>query len=112
MPIYHPIDIEYDANPHGGSDVFARAKTTFSAGSLRKTTTAANKVRQDYFEQQLFRLSGYLNSSVIPVFLDWGSQRRMDKGCIGHSIARGFLEPVSDGDNGYVEYVRISRSNS
>lgn len=107
MPEYHRIPIVYQVNPHGRSDVFARSGEPFTAASLGKTAPALNKDRQAFFEAQLARMRDYLGTSTLPVFVDWGGRRRMDKGCIGHSVARRFLEPVEDSDNGYVEYVQL-----
>jgi hypothetical protein len=108
MPNYHRVAIPYEANPYGISDVFPRARDTFASSTLRKTTAAQDRNRQDHFEAQLLRLSEYFGGMTLPVYLEWGGRRRMDKGCIGHSVARGFLQPVRDGSAGFVEQVTLS----
>lgn len=107
MPEYHRIALTYQPNPHGSSDVFSVTGGPFLASSLGKTALATNKDRQAYFEAQLMRMRTCLGTNTLPVFVNWGGRRRMDKGCVGHSVARGFLEPVQDSARGYVEYVQI-----
>lgn len=45
---------------------------------------------------------------TLPVFVNFdGYRRRMDRGCVGHSVAAGLIEPPADGVGGIVERVTL-----
>ena len=78
-----------------------------SLGPIGKTTTT-DRARQAYFPAQLIRITRMIGEPVIPVFIDFrGGRRRLDKGCIGHPIAAGVLEPPVDNAEGFVDQVRL-----
>jgi len=105
MPIYSIIPLEYIAY-EGGNDVFVKGRKGFSA-SFGKITRA-NSERQSHFEAQLHRIADSLGTNDIPVFIQWNDvANRMDRGCVGHSIVRRFLELPVEGDGSIVTHVRI-----
>ncbi|WP_307088384.1 hypothetical protein [Sphingomonas faeni] len=66
--------------------------------------------RQDHFEAELLRLRDATGSDILSIFVSFNEERRrMDKGCIGHAVARGFLDQVCDGPDGTVASVSIGR---
>jgi hypothetical protein len=103
------ISVPLDFVPLPGSnDVFVRAATPVDANDLKKTTGARNRARQDHFESELKKLSWHLGSNSVPIFIDFnGDKRRMDKGCIGHAVAAGFLEPPTNGPDGFATTVLL-----
>jgi hypothetical protein len=99
--------LDFEPRPAGKSDVFVRSAEPFTA-DLGKLTAPADQERQAFFEDQLRRIAWHLGDDTIPVFLDFnGDRRRMDKGCVGHAVASNFLEPVSNGADGYVTHVTL-----
>ncbi|PWG03522.1 hypothetical protein [Sphingosinicella humi] len=107
MPMWTPIPLDYEPWTKG-TDVFVRSSTTFDASSLGKSTPARDTARQKHFEEVVRRIAWHLGSDTVPVFIDFnGDRRRMDKGCMGHAVAGGFLEPVSNGESGYITQVTL-----
>jgi hypothetical protein len=104
-------DVEIDYRPYGaGSEPFVKSRHGFSAAGLGKDALAAGSRRQDHFEAELLRLRDATGTETLPVFVSFnGERRRMDKGCIGHAVARGFIEQVCDGPDGTVASVSIRR---
>jgi hypothetical protein len=105
MPTYTAIPLDYD--PYSGpSDVFARSSEGFPPTFGK--TSAASEPRQLHFNEQLGRLSDALGPNRIPVFIEWasGERNRMDRGCVGHAIACGFLEVADVDQDGLVSHVR------
>lgn len=98
-----------DYVPYGGSSqTFAKSAEAFTAGSIAKNTGPIS-ARQQHFEQQLRQLSELIGSPRLPVFIQFADgRRRMDKGCIGHAIASGFLRPATDTSRGFVEWVELA----
>lgn len=98
---YHPWS--------GDSDVFARSLGEITS-SFGKDGTARDKERQDHFERQLLRIRDAVGSSTLPVFIEWndGVRNRMDKGCIGHSIARGFIQRAVIDEAGHVTQIVLA----
>ncbi|MFQ3451760.1 hypothetical protein PMN64_00325 [Bradyrhizobium sp. UFLA01-814] len=91
-----------------GSDVFVTSTSPFSVESLGKTSPAENSERQAYFEGLLRSIAWHLGSEHVPVFLNFnGENRRMDKGCVGHAVAAGVLQPPRNGPDGYVASVTL-----
>nr|WP_314444415.1 DUF3427 domain-containing protein [uncultured Sphingomonas sp.] len=102
------MPLEYLPRPAGTSDVFVRAAEPFTA-ELGKATPARDQERQRFFEEQVRQIAWHLGEDRVPVFLDFnGERRRMDKGCVGHAVASGFIEPPVNGSSGYVEYVKLT----
>jgi hypothetical protein len=92
-----------------GSDVFVTSTSPFSAGSLGKASPAEKRERQAYFEELLRSIAWHLGSEHVPVFLSFnGENRRMDKGCVGHAVAAGVLQPPQNGPDGYVVSVTLA----
>ncbi len=109
MPNWTPLDLDYRAYC-AGSEPFARSREGFPAAGLAKRAAAPNSRRQSYFEAELLRISDAVGSDAIPVFLSFrGERRRMDRGCVGHAVARGILEPPVDGPGGVVDAVVLTR---
>ena len=81
----------------------------FAAGDLSKSALAADSPRQAHFEAELLRIAEDVGSSDLPVFVQFrsGERRRMDKGCVGHAVARGFVEPPVNGRGGLVTTVTL-----
>lgn len=91
------VEVDLDYEPYGeGSETFVLSTVAFRAESLGKAA-AADTVRQAHFMRQLNRLSAALGDVNLPVFVSWrGERRRMDKGCIGHALAAGLIDPPLD----------------
>jgi hypothetical protein len=111
MARYFPINLDFE--PWEGSDqpVF-REKTTshFSADEIRQDGPAEGSGRQAHFERQLLRMAEVTPDGRLPVFSQWNDKkkRRMDLGCIGHSLRRGFIEqPVDDRVLRYVTHIKL-----
>jgi len=103
------IPLDFEPRPAGKSDVFVRSSQPFTA-DLGKVSAAMDRERQRHFENQLERIAWHLGTDTVPVFLSFdGDRRRMDKGCVGHAVASGFLEAPTNGDLGYVTHVRLHR---
>jgi hypothetical protein len=104
------VRVPLDYEPlSGSSDVFVKATSTFDANSLAKKTLARDRDRQAHFEKQLEHVAWHLGTNIIPIFLDFnGVQLRMDKGCIGHAVAAGFLQAPVNGPDGHVTHVELS----
>jgi hypothetical protein len=112
MPTWTPIPLDYEPWPKG-SQVFVRAIDTFSAASLAKSTPASDTDRQQHFQELLKRIAWHLGSDTLPVFIDFnGDRRRMDKGCMGHAVASGFLMAPADASEGYVSAVALRHDNN
>src|SRR5205085_6980148 len=108
MPSWTFLPLDYEALP-GFNDVFVLSADPFDASSLGKTSPVRNSERQAYFEGLLKDIAWHLGSRTVPVFVSFnGEQRRMDKGCIGISVARGVLEPPDNGPEGYVTNVTLA----
>lgn len=105
MPTWTQLDLDY--RPFGGgSEPFARSRDGFSAGDLGKRALAGGSGRQAHFEEELLRIAAAVGGDVLPVFVRFrGERRRMDKGCVGHAVARGFIEAPVDGPAGIVDSV-------
>jgi hypothetical protein len=113
MPIYTQVDFDY--RPYGGereSEPFARSRQGFSASGLGQVAPASGSERQAHFEAELRRVGEALGTNVLPVFISFnGQKRRMDKGCVGHAVTRGFLEQPSDGSEGVVTSVTLRQGD-
>ncbi len=102
------VPLDYEPLP-GSSDVFVKATSTFDANDLAKKSLARDRARQTHFETQLKHVAWHLGTKSVPVFLDFnGVQLRMDKGCVGHAVAAGFLRAPVNGPEGYVTHVELS----
>lgn len=107
MPTWTPLDLEYRAYGKG-SEPFALSRDGFSAGDLGKRALAPDSARQSHFEAELLRIGDAIGGDELPVFVGFcGERRRMDKGCVGHAVARGFIEPPADGPGGIVTSVTL-----
>lgn len=109
MPNWTEVDLEH--RPYGaGSEPFVLSRNGFGAATLGKTAAATDSDRQEHFEREVARLSQALGSAAVPVFVSFrGERRRMDKGCVGHAVARGFIEPPLDGPEGVVDAIVVRR---
>ena len=108
MPSWTFLPLDYQTLP-GFNDVFVLATDSFVASSLGKTSPARNSERQAHFRSFLKNIAWHLGSQTVPVFVSFnGEQRRMDKGCVGLSVAAGVLEPPADGPEGYVTNVTLA----
>lgn len=107
MPEWVSVPLDFEPRPAGKSDVFVRATEPFTA-EMGKASGAADQERQAFFQDQLRRIAWHLGDDTVPVFLDFnGDKRRMDKGCVGHAVAANFLEPPTNGPDGYVTHVTL-----
>lgn len=107
MPSWTPVPLDYERWT-GETDVFVKSEAPFDA-SLGKVTPAKDTDRQAFFQDHLKRISWHLGTDTIPVFVDFnGDRRRMDKGCVGHAVAAGFLLPPQNNTEGYVTYVTLA----
>ncbi len=111
MPTWMDLDIDYE--PYGrGTETFVSSREGFSAAGLGKTSRADSS-RQDHFIRTLGRIAEHLGTKTLPVFVRFGSERRrMDRGCIGHAVAAGIIEPPVDGAAGIVEWVTLRTSGT
>jgi hypothetical protein len=107
MPEYTPINLPYAVL--GPGRVWVDSRSTFRAQSLGKYSDPGSD-RQAHFHTQLLRLSNHLGSLRLPVFVNWPGAGclRMDKGCIGHAVAAGFLRQPEDSAAGYITHVEIA----
>jgi hypothetical protein len=107
MPEWVFVPLEFEPRPEGKSDVFVKSSEPFPA-ELGQTVPAKDSERQAFFEDQLRRIAWHLGDDIVPVFLDFnGDRRRMDKGCVGHAVASGAIEPPANGADGYVTHVKL-----
>ena len=109
-PVWVEVDIAYE--PYGeGTETFVLSSAPFSADSLRKDSPA-DSARQAHFIRQLERISAALGTLDVPVFVSWaGERRRMDKGCVGHAVALGEVDALTDdGAAGWVKSVQLRRT--
>lgn len=107
MPTWTDVGIRYE--PYGqGTETFVSSRDGFPASGLRKSSSAKDSARQDHFMRTLCRLAEDTGSDTIPVFVRFGAERRrMDRGCVGHAVAAGLIEPPVDGAGGIVEWVKL-----
>lgn len=106
MPHYTPVNLHYVAYC-GGKSVFVD-RGSFVAEAIRKDTLASESPRQAHFEYQLEQLSAAVQSRSVPVFIGWRNTRnRMDVGCIGHSLARGYIADLIRDQFGSVTHVTL-----
>jgi hypothetical protein len=93
----------------GQQPVFRRSRQRYRAEDFRQTKLADNSDRQLHFEQQLRRIADSLNSDCVPFYVRWsgGEETRLDRGCVGHSQARGFIRGLIPDEGGYVSYVQV-----
>jgi hypothetical protein len=102
MPDWTPVPLDYEKYGKG-TETFVTLETGFDANSLGKTSSAADAERQQNFIRQVKNVAWHLGTEHVPVFLSFnGEKRRMDKGCVGHAVAAGAMEPPVDGPEGYV----------
>ncbi len=109
-PVWVDVDLAYE--PYGkGTETFVLNSAPFVADSLRKDGLA-DSLRQAHFISQLEKLSAALGTFEVPVFVSWaGERRRMDKGCVGHAVALGWIDaPTDDSAAGWVKFVRLRRT--
>lgn len=107
MPKWTEVDHPY-LRYGAGSEPFVVSRDGFIAWDLRKTAQAGDSDRQAHFARELTRLSQALDDLIMPVFVSFGGERRrMDKGCVGHAVARGFIRRPTDGPEGIVDAVEI-----
>ncbi len=107
MPDWTPIPLDYEKYGNG-TETFVTSETVFEASSLGKTGAATDTERQDHFLNQLRNVAWHLGTDKVPIFLSFnGEKRRMDKGCVGHAVAAGAIEPPVDGPDGYVRSVTL-----
>ena len=110
MPVFTRVNIDYE--PYGGeSDVFAKGNSSLRdlRPPFKKSTVPKDLTRQQHFER-LLELLSLETGRRVPTFVEWnGSVRnRMDKGCIGHAVAAGFLLPPENSADGYVTHIEIA----
>lgn len=65
--------------------------------------------RMENFYRNLLAMYRATASKVLPVYFKTadGSLMRMDRGCIGHAVADGFLEPLENDTEGHLLSVRL-----
>ncbi|WP_417322000.1 hypothetical protein [Erythrobacter aureus] len=107
MADYQKTDLPYA--PLGQYKVWVESRNHFDASDLKKDT-AADSDRQAQFISELKRLADHLGTATLPVFVQWPNvgRRRMDKGCVGHAVASGALEPPQNSAKGFVEHVALN----
>lgn len=109
------VDVPLEYLPWSGSQpVFRIGREIFRPDEFRQTKEAKNSDRQDHFEEQIGRIASALSTSFVPFYVRWidGKEMRLDRGCVGHSIKRGFLGlPIVSAED-YVNYVVVSETNS
>ena len=98
MPTYQSIDLQYASL--GPGMVWVDSRDPFRPGSLGKVT-APDTDRQ--------HLAQHLGTRTVPVFIRWPQvgRKRMDKGCVGHALASGYIEELITDADGYVSHVRV-----
>jgi hypothetical protein len=113
MPFYHQLNVSLESG-NFASPVFSRSDSPdpFSERNLGKNSSASDRERQAHFELQLRVIRNAAGRRRIPVWLEAeidGEHRkfRMDRGCIGHSRASGFLVDAIDDENGCIEFVTL-----
>lgn len=112
MPTWVDVGIVYE--PYGrGTETFVSSREGFPASGLRKASPASDSARQAHFMRTLGRIAEQLGSPTLPVFVRFGGERRrMDRGCVGHAVAAGLIEPPVDGAGGIVEWITLRRDAS
>lgn len=112
MPTWTDVKIEYEPYRRG-TETFASSREGFPASGLGKSSPAADSARQDHFMRTLGRMAEHLGSATLPVFVRFGGERRrMDRGCVGHAVAAGLIEPPVDGASGIVEWITLRANPS
>lgn len=107
MPDWIPVPLDYEKYGKG-TETFVASETVFEASSLGKTGAATDAKRQEHFLNQLRNVAWHLGTDNVPLFLSFnGEKRRMDKGCVGHAVAAGAIEPPVNGPDGYVISVTL-----
>jgi hypothetical protein len=107
MPDWKLVPLDYEKYGEG-TETFVASDTVFEASSLGKTGAATDAKRQKHFLNQLRNVAWHLGIDKVPMFLSFnGEKRRMDKGCVGHAVAAGAIEPPVNGPDGYVISVTL-----
>ena len=110
MPNYQIVPLDFEPWVGSIQPVFRRSKETFRATEVRQDKPADGSARQAYFEGQLRRISAVTPDGLVPVFTRWndGIGRRLDLGCIGHSVRRNVIErPQNDPIAGFVSHIAL-----
>ena len=110
MPFYTLIPLDFELWTGSQQPVFRKTRKVFAVDEIRQNKLADRSARQLFFEEQLTRVSRCMPDSGIPIFGRWndGQARRLDLGCIGHSLRRRFIEqPLNDPLLGYVTQLQL-----
>jgi hypothetical protein len=105
------IDIQLVIWPGGPSQGFHPVKRVYEYRKAETLTDLPARLtsRQAVFYRNLIRLAEVLQSQTIPIqFLDVnGNHVAMDLGCVKIAEHAGFIENLTNGQNGYLESVRL-----
>lgn len=109
MPHYDLVPLEFEPWHGSKQPIFRKSRATFRQSEILQESRAEGSLRQRFFEEQLLRMSSVMPNRLVPVFSRWndGIPRRLDLGCIGHSLKREFIERPINGDAGYITHLII-----
>ena len=113
MPEY--VDVPLDYEPWSGiQPVFRRGPAQFRECEFRQSQPAEQSNRQTHFEQQLLRVSEALGLVNVPFYVRWrgGQKMQLDRGCVGHSMRRGFVSGLRVGPTGHVTHVIVANQRT
>ena len=66
-------------------------------------------LRMENFYRNLLAMYRATGAKVLPIYFVTadGRRTRMDRGCIGHAVAEGFLAPLKDDEDGALRHVSL-----
>jgi hypothetical protein len=108
MPVYTDVPLSYQPWT-GHQPVFRRGRDSFRVTDFNQNGAADCSNRQAHFEDQLRRISIATGSSVIPFYINWNQNiiMRLDRGCVGHSVRRGFITSFLEDEQRFVSHVEL-----
>lgn len=105
------IDVQLESWPGGLSQGFHPVKRIYEYRKAETLTDLPARLtsRQAVFYRNLIRIAEALQSQTIPIqFLDAnGNHLAMDLGCVKIAEHAGFIETLTNSQNGYLESVRL-----
>jgi hypothetical protein len=104
------IDVELEEWP--GSPVIRARRSDYTPWPAAKFDDAPSRLtaRQGVFCRNLIRVAVVLNTTEVPVHFELpnGHAVMLDRGCIKIAEHAGFIEPLENGPNGTVEFIRLA----